>query len=149
MADIEKTEPRDDWLTRWFGDSPWPRWMELRRPGLWSRLESELRVEEFREGNELVVRAEMPGIDPEKDVDIHVTDHVLSIRAERRQDTKTEEKGGYRSEFHYGSFTRAVRLPSGADESDVKASYKDGILEVRVPVSEAKAEKAKIPIQRG
>lgn len=149
MADIEKTEPRGDWFTRWFGDSPWPRWMELRRPELWSRLESELRVEEFREGNELVVRAEMPGIDPEKDVDIHVTDHVLSIRAERRQDTKTEEKGGYRSEFHYGSFTRAVRLPSGADESDVKASYKDGILEVRVPVSEAKAEKAKIPIQRG
>lgn len=149
MADIEKTEPRDDWLTRWFGDWPWPRWMELRRPELWSRLESELRVEEFREGNELVVRAEMPGIDPEKDVDIHVTDHVLSIRAERRQDTKTEEKGGYRSEFHYGSFTRAVRLPSGADESDVKASYRDGILEVRVPVSEAKAEKTKIPIQRG
>lgn len=148
MADIEKADPREDWLTRWFGEWPWPRWMELRRPELLSRLESELRVEEFREGDQLVVRAEMPGIDPDKDVDIHVTDHVLSIRAERKQDTKTEEKGGYRSEFHYGSFTRAVRLPSGASESDVKASYKDGILEVRVPISEAKAEQTKIPIQR-
>jgi HSP20 family protein len=146
MADIEKAPTRDDWLTRWIGE--WPRWLEMRRPDFWSRLEPELRVEEFREGNELVVRAEMPGIDPDHDVDIHVSNHVLSLRAERRQESKTEEEGRYRSEFHYGSFSRSIPLPNGASEQDVKASYKDGVLEVRIPIDEAKAEKTKVPVQR-
>ncbi len=147
MADVEKTQSEEG-LARWFGERSWPRWMEWRRPEFWAHLEPELRVEEFREGNELVVRAEMPGIDPEKDVDIHVSDDVLSLRAEREETSKTETKDGYRSEFRYGSFSRSVRLPSGASDQDVKATYKDGILEVRVPIDESTAEKTKIPVQR-
>jgi HSP20 family protein len=96
----------------------------------------------------MVVRAEMPGIDPEKDVDITVSDHTLQLRAERREEKKTEEKGRYRSEFQYGSFLRRVELPVGATEKDVKASYKDGILEVRIPIDRKQAEAKKIPIQR-
>jgi hypothetical protein len=72
----------------------------------------------------------------------------LRVHAERREETKTEEKGTYRSEFRYGSFTRAVSLPTGATEKDVKATYKDGIREVRVPIDHAVAESKKIPIQR-
>jgi HSP20 family protein len=107
-----------------------------------------LRVEDFTEGSEAVVRVEMPGIDPDKDVEISVRDHTLRLRAERRQETKTEEKGAYRSEFRYGSFTRTVPLPAGATEKDVKATYKDGVLEVRVPIDREAAEATKIPIQR-
>ena len=107
-----------------------------------------LRVEEFTEGDEVVVRAEMPGIDPDKDVHITVNDHTLQLRAERREETKTEDKGSYRSEFQYGSFTRTLQLPAGATDQDVKATYKDGILEVRVPVDRKEAEARKIPIQR-
>jgi HSP20 family protein len=136
-----------DWFDRWFGEWSFPRsWAELRRA--FPEGGEMLRLEEFTDGNELVVRAEMPGIDPDKDVDIQVSDHTLRLRAERRQESKIEEKGGYRSEFHYGSFLRSVPLPTGATEKDVKASYKDGILEVRIPVDRKTAEAEKIPIQR-
>jgi HSP20 family protein len=72
----------------------------------------------------------------------------LRVHAERREETKSEDKGSYRSEFRYGSFTRVVPLPAGATEKDVKATYKDGILEIRVPVDRAVAEATKIPVQR-
>jgi HSP20 family protein len=140
-------DERGDWFDRWFTD--WPRFRflpELRRSFM-EGLEP-LRVEEFTEGDQLVVRAEMPGIDPEKDVEITVSDHTLQLRAERREEKKTEEKGRYRSEFQYGSFSRRVELPVGATDKDVKASYKDGILEVRVPIDRERAEAKKIPIER-
>ena len=111
--------------------------------------EETMRVEQYEEGNELVVKAEMPGLDPAKDVDIQVVDERLRIRAERRQETKVEEKGRYRSEFHYGSFSRTLPLPTGATEADVNATYKDGILEVRMPIDRKAAEARKLPIQRG
>jgi len=149
MGEVERTT-RDPFegLTRWFGDWPWPRWLDW-KPDVLTQLESTMRVEEAREGDEYVVRAEMPGLDPDKDVDIQVTDHTLRIRAERRQETKTEDAEGYRTEFRYGSFVRTVPLPSAATEEDVKATYKDGILEVRVPIDETRAEGKKIPVSRG
>jgi HSP20 family protein len=140
-------DERGDWFDRWFMD--WPRFRflpELRRT--FAEGMEPLRVEEFTEGEQMVVRAEMPGIDPDKDVDITVSDHTLQLRAERREEKKTEEDGRYRSEFQYGSFSRRVELPVGATEKDVKASYKDGILEVRIPIDRKQAEAKKIPIQR-
>jgi len=110
--------------------------------------EDELRVEEFMEDDKLVVRAELPGIDPDRDVDIDIRDHSLRIRAERRQEEQKEVRGGYRSEFHYGTFTRTIPLASAASENDVKASYRDGILEVRVPIDQTEAQAKKIAIER-
>ena len=136
-----------DWFDRWFADWPRPRfWPELRRS--FGEGMDLLRVEEFTEGDEVVVRAEMPGIDPDKDVQITVSDHTLQLRAERRQETKTEEKGGHRSEFHYGNLARTLQLPAGATDKDVKATYKDGILEVRIPVDRKETEAKTVPIQR-
>lgn len=118
-------------------------------PELWKTLSTEeMKVEEFRENGSMVVRAELPGVDPDKDVEVMVEDGVLRIHAERSQETKHEDAKGYRSEFRYGSFTRQLRLPPGATEKDVKATYRDGILEVRVPLDESKAEAQKIPIAR-
>jgi HSP20 family protein len=93
-----------------------------------------LRVEKFRDDRDVVIRAEIPGIDPERDLDLQVRDDVLEIRAERAERAEREAKAGYRSEFRYGSFFRAVALPANAKAADVKASYHDGILEVRIPV---------------
>jgi HSP20 family molecular chaperone IbpA len=91
------------------------------------------------------LRAELPGIDPEKDVEITVDDGVLTVKAERRE----EKKEGGRSEFRYGSFARSVTLPAGADEENVAASYRDGILEVRTPIKEAtKGEPKRIMITK-
>ena len=148
MALIRRTRPEielPDWFPgrRLLADWPWPEsWRDVME-------EASLRVEEFEEDDALVVRAEMPGIDPDKDVEITLSDGLLRIKAERRQETKTEDKKGYRSEFRYGSFLRTVPLPAGASEKDVSATYKDGILEVRVPIDTKQAEARKIPIQRG
>ncbi len=82
-----------------------------------------------------VLRAELPGIDPAKDIDITVRKGQLTIKAERTE--KKETKG--RSEFCYGSFVRSFTLPSGANEEDSKATYHKGILTVSVGVSEQAA----------
>lgn len=127
---------------------PWPDW--FRRPVPWWPFDGEevLRVDEVQEGDTLVVRAELGGIDPEKDVEVTVEDGVLHIRAERRQEEETEGKSWRRRELRYGSFVRDVALPEGASEKDVKATYKDGILEVRVPMPTATAKKEahKVPV---
>ncbi|MDE8668826.1 Hsp20/alpha crystallin family protein [Pseudarthrobacter sp. H3Y2-7] len=112
---------------------------------------SGIRVEEAVEGNTLVVRAELPGIDPEKDVNVSIVDGALEIKAERREQSEQKGKDSYRSEFRYGSFVRRVALPDGVKPDDITASYKDGVLEVRTPVP-AKSQEAparKIEITRG
>jgi HSP20 family protein len=121
----------------------WMRSLPMRRPfGLgwdWPG-EDLIRVDEFREGDTQVVRAELPGIDPDRDVELTVTDGMLRINAERRVEEKAEDKGFTRHEMRYGRLTRTLPLPQGAAESDISATYKDGILEVRVPVPERPAE---------
>jgi HSP20 family protein len=111
--------------------------------------EGRIRVEEEVKDDATVIRAELPGIDPDKDVDISVSDGVLHIKAERRSETKEENEGRIRSEFRYGSYTRTLPLPKGASESDVKATYKDGILEVTVPVKREAVERQRVAITRG
>ena len=101
-----------------------------------------MRDEEYHEGNDLVVRAEIPVLDPDYDVDIY----VLSLHAERKEQTNTERNSGYRTAFRYGSRGRwSIPLTSGASDEDVKASYRVGILEVRVRTDDSKAAQTKIP----
>ncbi len=108
-------------------------------------------VEEFVDGDTLVVRAELPDIDPDKDVELSVANGILHISGHREEKTETKEKGGYRSEFRYGSFVRDLPLPKGVKDDDITATYRDGILEVRIPVpaEEAKPEATKVPITHG
>ena len=109
---------------------------------------SPIRVEEFIDGDSMVIKAEIPGIDPEKDVEISIADGLLHIQAERREESEHKDKDGFRSEFRYGSFFRDIPLPAGAKESDVKAAYHDGVLTVRVPVPVRNATPSKIPVTR-
>lgn len=108
-----------------------------------------MRIEEFTENGTHVIRAELPGVDVDEDVEVSVADGMLTIRAERSE-TKEEGDGkhGYRSEFRYGSLVRTVSLPAGVDESDVQATYENGILEVRVPVGQVGHEPRKVAITR-
>jgi len=112
---------------------------------------SSIKVEQFQDGNTLVVRAEVPGIDPDRDVDVSVSDGMLHIKAEREEKSEHKSKNGYRSEFRYGSFTRSIALPAGAKEEDITASYKDGVLEVRAPAPATVPGEAtkKIRVDRG
>ena len=112
-----------------------------------------MRVEEVVDDETMVIRAEMPGIDPERDVEISVSDGFLHIHAEREERTEEERQNGYRSEFRYGTFERSLELPEGTVDSDITATYKDGILEVRVPAPPvpegAPPEPVKVPVRKG
>lgn len=133
-----------DLFDRFFEDRP----SLLRRPFLvWPETDGEMRVEEFREDGELVLRVELAGIDPDKDVEISVADQMLHIEAERREEETKQGRDYLRREFRYGSFVRDLPLPIGVGEMDVKATYKDGILEVRVPMPESKPA-AKVAITK-
>lgn len=105
-----------------------------------------MRVEDFVRDGSYVVRAEMPGVDPDKDVEVTVADNVLTIKAERRE----EKTGKHHSEFRYGTFSRSVTLPSGADQEHIGALYDHGILEVTVPLAEQGEQEdgRKIPIRQ-
>lgn len=87
-----------------------------------------IRIETRFEEGAYVVRAEMPGIDPDKDVEVTVTDGILAIRAERTE----RYEGRHHSEFRYGTYTRSLRLPEGAKQDEVVAAYKEGILTITV-----------------
>ena len=103
-----------------------------------------VRVEDFVEDGTYVLRAEMPGIDPDKDVTVSVEDDVLTIRGERRE----EEKDKHHREFHYGSFTRSITLPKGVDAAEITATYTDGVLEVRVPKAVDTSAAVTVPVRR-
>lgn len=142
---------REAWpepIDRWSPERNWLEWPWRSAGGLKRLLEEEVKVEEFTENEELVVRAELPGVDPDKDVDISIVNGNLRIRAERRHEEKIEHRDYRRTEIRYGSFARVLPLPANAKESDVKASYRDGILEVRAPIDRGNATTSKIPISR-
>jgi HSP20 family protein len=127
----------------------WMRMMPF-RPILfphWREAGNLIPVEEFREDGTLVLRADLPGIDPDKDVEVTVSDGMLRIEAERHADEKGEEKGYVRQELRYGSLSRSLSLPVGVAEAEITATYKDGVLEVRVPVLKRETT-AKIAVSR-
>ena len=127
----------------------WFRTLPMRRFGFDIPGEELIRVDELREGDTEVIRAELPGIDPDRDVELTVADGMLRIEAQRRVEEKTEDKGYLRQELRHGSFTRTLPIPEGASEDDITATYKDGILEVRVPiVDRAAAEPTRIAVRK-
>jgi HSP20 family protein len=127
----------------------WARMMPFRPVPFPHRWEAAglIRVEEYREDGTLVIHADLPGIDPDKDVELTVSDGMLHIEAERREEEKKkeeeeeEEKGYVRRELRYGSLSRSLPLPAGVTEADITATYRAGVLEIRVP--EPKRETAK------
>src|SRR5258708_7223117 len=86
------------------------------------------RVEEYIEDNRHVIRAELPGLDPDQDIEVTVDDRTLMIHAERREEEKKKKKKPHRSEFRYGSPTRPVRLPPKAEPTDLPSPpYKQNL----------------------
>ena len=102
-----------------------------------------IKIEDYTEDGHYVVRAEIAGIDPEKELEVSAGAGYLSIRAER----SSQVEGKHRSEFRYGAFSRTVALPSGADPDDVTAEYAGGILTIKVALKGERQEALKkIPV---
>lgn len=133
----------DEWTRSW----PFYGGLEPHRPRLGADV---IRVDEYREGSTVVIRAELPGIDPDEDVELTLAEGMLHIEAQRRTEEKEEGKGYVRRELRYGSFARSLPLPEGVSESDISASYQDGILEIRIALPEAATppEPKQIPVSR-
>lgn len=104
-----------------------------------------MRMEEHIANGRYVVQAELPGVDPAKDMEVSVARGILTIRAERHE----KNQGQHRSEFRYGMFTRHIALPVTADANDIKATYHWGILEVSIGLHDAGQDKTgrRIPVQ--
>ncbi len=129
MADTKILNQRGEPMNRVTSLLPWParEWFEdflpeaMRRPMF--------AIEEFYEGDVMVVRAELPGIDPDRDVVIELMDGALVISAEKSESREHSSDHVHRSEFRYGSLTRSVPIPKGVDERSVSATYQDGVLQ--------------------
>jgi HSP20 family protein len=102
-----------------------------------------MRMEEQLADGRYVVRAELPGVDPAKNMEVSVAKGILTIRAERHE----EMQGHHRSEFRHGTFTRHVPLPVTADANDIKATYHWGILQVSIGLRGEDKAGRRIPVQ--
>ena len=101
-------------------------------------------VDIFEEKGNMVIKAEMPGMSKE-DVNVSITENTVTISGEKKQEEKVEKKDYYRVERSYGSFCRSFRLPENVNGDKVKASFKKGVLEVRIPkAKEGKQKKVTI-----
>ena len=127
---------------------PWPRladWIDTFIPADFVRrsgIAHNIRIEESSHDGKFVIRAELPGLDPDKDVSISLQGRLLTIEATREERAESEE----RSEFYYGQFVRVIPLPDGADPDTAEASYEDGILEIRMTMKEETGSTQRIPI---
>ena len=89
---------------------------------------------------EVIVKAELPGMDP-KDVDVTVRGDVLSLRGERKREEEEKGENFHRLERSYGAFARSIRLPAEVDAAKVKATYKNGVLNISLPKTKAASAK--------
>jgi len=105
-------------------------------------------IEVGEHNGQLQVRAELAGLKPE-DVKIEVTDDSLTIQGERKYEHEENKRGMYRSERRYGQFYRQIPLPEGANVEEAKAQFKDGVLEITLPIPEQANKVREIPIESG
>ncbi len=134
FRDVMRTSDR---LSRVF-DDPFFRFFE-EEGNIWSPA-----VDLFNEEDRVLVKAEVPGID-KNDLDIRVENNVLTITGEKKREKEIKDESAYRMERCYGKFSRSFSLPTPVNGDKVKASYKDGILEIELPkADEVKPRKIKI-----
>jgi HSP20 family protein len=116
-----------------------------------SELDFRPTTDVVREDGTLVVTTEVPGIDPEKDIEITFDEDMLVIKGEKTAEKKVSETNTYLLERHFGSFERRVPLPDGVDPEAITAGYDKGVLTVRVPIPPEAAESTPraIPIKVG
>jgi HSP20 family protein len=90
------------------------------------------RIEALQEGNEFVIRAELPGMDPDQII-VDISDDAVTIHGERREQRREQREGAIVSEIVYGEFNRVIPLPEGVIADSATAVFTNGILEVRMP----------------
>lgn len=118
-------------------------WLPTEVP--WRNPQFPLRMEETRQDGQVIVRVEVPGINPARDVDVVIDEGTLTVAGRRLASEQTAE----RSEFSYGEFTRMVTLPRDVDEESARATYRDGILTITMATTGESAVTRHVPIDSG
>ena len=136
-------------MERMFDDFPFFRWPRFRDLAPF-RAARELRVQMpsidvYEEKDSVVVKAEMPGMGKD-DIEVNVTDSTLTIRGEKKREEEVKDADYHRSEREYGSVYRSLTVPAGIKTDEAKATFKDGVLEIRLPKSE-EAKKKSVRVQ--
>ncbi|HYA13460.1 MAG TPA: Hsp20/alpha crystallin family protein [Syntrophales bacterium] len=104
-------------------------------------------VDMFEDGGDIVVKAELPGIKKE-DLEVTLTDDAITISGEKKKEEEIKKKDYYKWERSYGSFYRTLSLPAEVQADKVKSTFKDGVLEIRMPKSEkAKSKEVKVKVE--
>jgi|SRR5918996_694047 HSP20 family molecular chaperone IbpA len=133
-------------LRRWFDPfaefDPLFRSVAVPQTGMGFRPAAEV----VRDGDDALVRLELPGIDPEKDVTVELENSTLVVKGERRDERSEESNGRRLHEVRYGSFRRAFQLPSHVTDADLTATYDAGVLTVKVTGVYAGSTPTRIPV---
>jgi HSP20 family protein len=103
------------------------------------------QIEAFEREGKLIVRADLPGLSKD-DVKIEISDDLLIIKGERRQENEESREGFYRSERSYGSFYRVIPLPEGVEPDNAVAEFRDGVLEITMPAPQRQQRRRSIEI---
>ncbi len=139
---IIKWEPMSE-LDRLFDDRLFP---SLSLPSLSSKLGWDLAVDLFEEGNSVVAKMTLPGVNP-AELEVAVEDDTLRISGRREEEHETKKKNYYSKEIRRGSFSRVVGLPKRVDSTKTAAEYKDGVLTITMPVvGKIKGEAVKVKV---
>ncbi len=147
FSDLRRMERE---MERIFGDGPWGRF------GFgWPRRSQLVDVPEiiepvidvYEEKGEVVVKAEIPGIEKE-DLEINLSDNILTIKGEKKKEEEIKEEGYYCSERSFGSFSRTFEIPRDIVADKVSAQFNKGVLEIRLPkTEETKRKETKIKVK--
>ena len=105
-------------------------------------------TEVFERGNELVVRADLPGMTRD-DVEVDLDDKQITIRGERKSEHEEDREGFFRSERSYGKFVRSIPVPDGVDAEQAKANFNNGVLEITMPMPEDRDRRRRLEIGQG
>lgn len=143
LAPFERMEEMfDEFFRRPLGRTMWPV-----LPRMLEEVTPAPMVDIFEEGDTIVVKSELPGM-TRADIEVNLTNDTITLSGEKKKEEKIEKKNYYRMERSYGSFRRSFALPAEVQTDKAKASFKDGVLEVRIPKTEAaKKKEHKIKIE--
>lgn len=145
LAWLDPFEDMDDLMDRmfqsWDGRGPWWRFPRFRSPARRMAFHWAPAIDVFERDGNVVVRADVPGVKIE-DIDVTLEGDTLTIRGSRKEESEVKDEDYFRSERSFGEFRRSVRVPEGTKTEDIKASFKDGVLEVTAPKPKAVAAKS-------
>ncbi|NIO16996.1 MAG: Hsp20 family protein [Deltaproteobacteria bacterium] len=141
---LKESSPREE-MERWFEDTM-SKTFPLFGPSWWPRRavfeaeEIKPSVDIFEQGDDVVLKTELPGMTKD-DISVTLKDDLITISGQKKREEKVDRENYYRVEVSYGSFSRTFRLPVEVQGEKVKAKFKDGILEIRIPKTEEEKKK--------